>query len=459
MEKVLKIVKVIAITIIMLLIIAIGFFGVYAKYNGVWNNILPEYNLGMELAGYRELHFELDSSEETKDIFVDENGNYKGDVATGKEEGDTSTEEIATEKNYKIENRTIAANDSDKINIENFEKTQKIIQKRLEKYDSYEYNLRQDSVTGKIILEILDDEDVDLNASIVTTIGKLSLVDTETGVILLDDSNLYKASPFSNTSENGEYQVYLGLEFDQTGKQILKEITEKYTKVTDKDGNDISKNIDVRLDNQTIISTHFQDTISSGTIHVPIGASTTDYSEYLELLNNVKEVSDIINEENMPLQYKVTEQAKIQSIITENVRNNIIIVCAILILVISLYIIIRYKLEGLRQAILNIGYLASLTILFRYTNVAITFNSLIALVGVVVVNYIFAIRFLNELKKVNNRKIALKTTLKGLYLAIVPVVIIAVIFTFMSALVINSVGMTLFWGLLLQLLFSLITLI
>lgn len=459
MEKVLKIVKVIAITIIMLLIIAIGFFGVYAKYNGVWNNILPEYNLGMELAGYRELHFELDSSEETKDIFVDENGNYKGDVATGKEEGDTSTEEIATEKNYKIENRTIAANDSDKINIENFEKTKKIIQKRLEKYDSYEYNLRQDSVTGKIILEILDDEDVDLNASIVTTIGKLSLVDTETGVILLDDSNLYKASPFSNTSENGEYQVYLGLEFDQTGKQILKEITEKYTKVTDKDGNDISKNIDVRLDNQTIISTHFQDTISSGTIHVPIGASTTDYSEYLELLNNVKEVSDIINEENMPLQYKVTEQAKIQSIITENVRNNIIIVCAILILVISLYIIIRYKLEGLRQAILNIGYLASLTILFRYTNVAITFNSLIALVGVVVVNYIFAIRFLNELKKVNNRKIALKTTLKGLYLAIVPVVIIAVIFTFMSALVINSVGMTLFWGLLLQLLFSLITLI
>ena len=459
MEKVLKIVKVIAITIIMLLIIAIGFFGVYAKYNGVWNNILPEYNLGMELAGYRELHFELDSSEETKDIFVDENGNYKGDVATGKEEGDTSTEEIATEKNYKIENRTIAANDSDKINIENFEKTKKIIQKRLEKYDSYEYNLRQDSVTGKIILEILDDEDVDLNASIVTTIGKLSLVDTETGVILLDDTNLYKASPFSNTSENGEYQVYLGLEFDQTGKQILKEITEKYTKVTDKDGNDISKNIDVRLDNQTIISTHFQDTISSGTIHVPIGASTTDYSEYLELLNNVKEVSDIINEENMPLQYKVTEQAKIQSIITENVRNNIIIVCAILILVISLYIIIRYKLEGLRQAILNIGYLASLTILFRYTNVAITFNSLIALVGVVVVNYIFAIRFLNELKKVNNRKIALKTTLKELYLAIVPVVIIAVIFTFMSALVINSVGMTLFWGLLLQLLFSLITLI
>ena len=54
---------------------------------------------------------------------------------------------------------------------------------------------------------------------------------------------------------------------------------------------------------------------------------------------------------------------------------------------------------------------------------------------------------------------ALKETLKEIYLSIVPVCIIAVIFTFMIETVISSVGMTLFWGLLIQVILSLLTLL
>ena len=229
MEKVLKRVRIIAILIITLLIIAIGFFGVYAKSKGVWANALPEYNLGMEFAGYKELHFELDSTEETKDIYVDENGNYKGDVisnTTTDDLGEVAQEE-SVEGKYKIENRTIRKNDSSKINIENFEKAKKIIQNRLERYDLYEYNLRQDSVTGKIVLEVPNDEDLDLKGSLVATIGKITFVDSETGVILLDDSNLINANPYSRTNENGEYEVYLQLDFDEEGRETLKQINHR----------------------------------------------------------------------------------------------------------------------------------------------------------------------------------------------------------------------------------------
>ena len=461
MEKFLKRIRIIAILIITILIIVVGFFGIYIKNNGVWTNALPEYNLGMELSGYRELHFELDTTEETKDVYVDENGNYKGDVIASGETDTTSdvAQEEEVSNGYTIENRTIAKNDSSKINIENFEKAKKIIQKRLEKYDLYEYNLRQDSVTGKIVLEVPDDENVDLNISLVATIGSLQFVDAETGLILLDDSNLTSASPYGRTNESGEYEVYLQLSFDEEGTEILQKITEEYIQTVDATGNSTSKKVEVRLDDQAIVSTYFSEAITSGIVHVPMGDATTDYNEYYELAENVQEVCNIINEENLPLYYEITDDVKIQSVITDNVKTIVAIICAVILLVISVYMVIRYKFEGLRQAILSIGYLATLAIMLRYTNVRITINSVIALVGVAVINYIFAIKFLNKFKKENNRKIALKGALRELYLTILPVAIIAVVFTFMPAVVINSVGMTLFWGLLLQLLFSLITLV
>ena len=461
MEKMLKRVRIIAILIIMILVIAIGFFGVYAKNKGIWSNVLPEYNLGMELAGYEELHFELDSTEETKKVYVDENGNYKGDVLEDTSNATTEenvAKELDVDGKYKIENRTVRKNDPSKINIENFEKTKKIIQNRLERYDSYEYNIRQDSVTGKIVLELPDDEDLDLKLSLVSTIGKISFVDSKTGLILLDDTNLIMASPYTRTNENGEYEVYLQLDFDEKGKEILKDVTGKYVPTVDAEGNTETPYVEVRLDDQPMISTHFQEAIDSGTVHVPMGNVTTDITEYNELFESVSEIASLINEENLPLYYVLTDEVSVQSRITNNEKLIASIVYIALTVIVSLYMIIRYKAEGLRQAILNIGYVAALSIIFRYTNVLITYNSVIALFGVIIVNYIFAFKLLNKLKTEENRVVALKETLKELYLTIIPVCIVSVIFTFMSAAIINSVGTTIFWGLLIQLLFSLITL-
>ncbi len=468
MEKFLKTIRLIAVLLLMVFIIVIGFVGVYARTNGIWGNVLPEYNLGMELAGYSELHFELDTTEETKEIYLDENGNYKGDVIkeqvkTTTSEDSTTLQDAITEVNpetgYKIESRTIAKNEPSEINIENFEKTKKIIQKRLEQYSLYEYNIRQDSVTGKIVLEVPNDNNSDLKASLVTTVGKLEFIDAETGVLLLDDSNLKNASPYAMTNENGEYEVYMQLDFDETGKGILEEITKDYVQTVDEEGNVTAKAVEVRLDGQAIISTSFKEPVSSGTIHVPMGDTTTDYNEYYQLIGSVQEVSNLLNDERLPLVYKITDEVGMQSIVTKNIINIAIIVYIVCVVVITGYMVIKYKLEGLKQAIFNIGYLATMLILFRYINITITFNSLIALVGLVIINYIFSVKFLNKLKKENNRKIVLKETLKELYLAIIPVAIVAVIFTFMSAIVINSVGMTLFWGLIVQLLFGLFTLI
>ena len=57
---------------------------------------------------------------------------------------------------------------------------------------------------------------------------------------------------------------------------------------------------------------------------------------------------------------------------------------------------------------------------------------------------------LNGLKNISNTKAVFGKAMKELYLTIIPVCIIAIIFTFMSGVIISSIGMVLFWGLLLQ---------
>ncbi len=79
--------------------------------------------------------------------------------------------------------------------------------------------------------------------------------------------------------------------------------------------------------------------------------------------------------------------------------------------------------------------------------------------SVILINYVFSLKLLDKLKSGSNKKVALINSMKELYLAIVPVCIIAVIFTFMSGVVINSIGMMLFWGLLVQAITSLVVLL
>jgi len=61
------------------------------------------------------------------------------------------------------------------------------------------------------------------------------------------------------------------------------------------------------------------------------------------------------------------------------------------------------------------------------------------------------------LLKVNNGadvKIAFSHAIKEMYFTIIPVCIIAIIFTFMHSTIISSIGMVLFWGLFIQALYD-----
>ena len=485
MEKVLKVVRTIAILLIVVLISVASFCGVYVQDIGIWKNVMPKYTLGMELEGVRELSFVLDDSEVTREVYVDDEGNYKGDVVqsmseTSAEATDASTE-VDTSK-YKTESRLVKANPNELITIENLNETKKIIQRRLEASDQYEYNIRQDSVTGAMVLEVPDDENVELKKALVLTQGRITIEDAENGYILVDDSNIKNATVTvqmlnsedveseETTEEEHEHeafenetyeyhQLYLVFEFDEEGSEIMKKISDEYIMTVDDTGAQTAKQVAIKFDEETLIETYFGETLEDGAVQIPIGEPISDHEEYYQAGSSLQTICDIINDERLPLSYVLSSDNYVKSSITDNTLVIMNVIVAVVILVVSIYMIIKYKLNGLKQAILSVGYVAVLLWVVRAVGVTLTVNSLIACGVVILINYIFGMKFLKHVKDGKSNKESLKHALKELYLSIVPVCVIAVIMLFMSSLIISSMGMMLFWGLLVQVLFSVLVLI
>ena len=421
MEENLKRIRTIAILLIAILISVIAFCGVYLFKSGVWNNYIPGFKYGMELSGMRELRFVLDDTSDEKEVYVDENGNICGEVV--KEDTSSSNTEVSLEETgenaeapkeeteeekdpalegYTIETRTIKTNEDSAINKENFEKAKKIIQKRLERNATYEYNIRLDDATGELILEVPDNDELESVESLVRTPGKLEIIDSQNGLRLLDDSGLKSVTKTDINTESG-YQPYLVLTFDKNGAEKIKEISNKYvatkveeqednsaekaegteetTEASTNESNEEKKYITINLDGQAILKTYFGQELSNGVLQIPWGQATSDYDTFVKASKEADGVAQILNDEELPLTYKLSSDNYIKSSIHENVLNIFKISVAVVIAVVSIYFIIRYRLNGFKSAILALGYIGLIVIIFRYTNVVITVNSLISLIS------------------------------------------------------------------------------
>ena len=195
MEKIFGKLKVLVVILFVIVVSLVAFWGVFSKEKGVWRNVILDYQYGMELQGARELQYALNDSEEEKYVYVDENGDVKGEVwkkgnpITAEEETTASenSEEIASEElPYAKETRNVKVNSDDKLTKENFEIAKKIIQKRLKNQEIAESNLRIDDVTGDLMVETANNDTVELVENLVSSAGKFQIIDYQNGLILMD---------------------------------------------------------------------------------------------------------------------------------------------------------------------------------------------------------------------------------------------------------------------------------
>ena len=481
MEKFLKRIKIFVVILLAILLTLVAFFGVFNKEKGVWNNSVKDYTYGMDIGGERELRYTVDESETEKYVYVDEKGNIVGEVwkdgtAITAEDEESSTEEgqdvteseeaTDSEVTYSKETRTIKTNSDDVLTRENFEKVKKVIQKRLNEQGISEYNIRIDDVTGKLVVETGNNNDnVEKVESLLGQVGKFQIVDYQNGLVLMDNSDIKNVDVvYSNSSG---YSTYLQIEFNKAGAEKLREISKEYIEIeneaedkteeiteedatTESEEDEEEKNIkyvSIVLDDSTMMTTYFGEEMTQGILQISVGSTTTDYEQFGEYYDSATVLANVLNSGMLPIAYNIETDNFVKSEVTSEMLNRVKIAVVILVIVVSVLLVIKSKLIGLFAAILSIGYVAALSLVIRYTNVTITMNSFIAAVLVAIMNCIFIKMFFkfDEEEKSN----AFSQAMKRFYLNTIPVDVIAIVFTFATELQISSIGMVLFWGMIL----------
>lgn len=427
--------------LVILIIIAISlisFIGIYWKNGVKYQDILPKYNLGMNLKGYRTITLSVDKS--TNDIIKDKDGKVI----------ESATEEEITKNGYTKE--AVPVNKEEVFTKENYKKTKKIIEDRLEKIEVSGYEVRLDEETGTIVLNIAENKETDYVLSGIIGEGKFEFKDEETKEVLIGKEHVKKVSVQYAATSPTTTNVYLDIEFDKEGKKKLAEISEVYVSTTAEDGSKTDKKAGIYIDDHSILSSVFNEKITNGRLKLSIGNSTSDSSK---AAISAKITAAEINTETMPIVYTAEGSNYIEEYTSKNNQKILLGLVIVIITIIVLSLTFRYKkgLKGLLASILYIGCMATLLLVLRITNVEISIEGIFAIIAAQIINYILMTMIL---KKDDGTKETIDKTIIKFVFRIIPLYIISVVFTFISYLPIYSFGMAMFWGLSVILLYNIL---
>lgn len=416
----------IAVIILILMISLISFMGIYVKKLNKMENIVPDYKLSMDFSEKRITNLHIDTSLDT--IYYD----------ADKNEVDEEVEGGSSEQ--------VAINPSEVLNTENYIKSKEIMENRMNLLGASEYYIRQDE-NGYIVMEFPEENATDLYIYAAIQTGSFEIKDSETEEVLLSNDAIETCDVVYNTTEEGT-TIYLSVQLNKEGTTKLEEISKTYVETTDEEGKTTTKKITVAIDETTLANTYFGQTISNGLLQLPVGSASTNTQSIDEAYEEAKIYEAVLESGKLPVVYVVGDyQNTMENTYTNELARLAIILGIALLFVIVIYFIIRYKTDGIIAGLLEIGLVASLLLVIRLTNCVISINGMIA----VVIVTLFQLLFLNALLK--NKRKYLKSSINDFnemfikYLKLsIPIDVIAILYTFVAWTSISSMGMILFWG-------------
>ena len=441
-EKTMKTVKILTITLLVILISMISFVGIYQKNKNKMENKVKDYSYSMSLNGARTIKLKVNT--ESKDD-VPNNG-----------------EEVLTAENYK--------------------KSKEVIEKRLNKMNVEEYTTSVNEATGEITIQIPEqNSQTDIIIGNLNTVGKFEILDSETKEVLLNNDDIKSSEVLYNTTNSGT-SVYLQIEFNKNGKDKLKNVSQTYVSVSNTTNNTTENNvaenttseteneatntttegssdtaktekkITMKIDDQEIMSTSFDEPITTGKIQLSVGSATTDRTTLQNYVDQAQSVATTLDTGKLPVKYDLEKNQYILPKLTTQDLIKVEIAIAIIAVVGIIILIVKHKLNGLLAGIAYVGLSAVYMLVVRYTNVTISIESIAGIIIVLILNYIFTTMFLNKIEELNKEKAenvmkkATGETYKKFYLRIIPVCIMAITFSFIKWVPISSFGMITFWG-------------
>ena len=439
-----KKIKIITIILTIIAITMIAFFGVYTQVQNRMENQLKENLYAMDLKGSRNIRLKVNT--ESKTVIKDAEGKEV------EEEKSLTDEEIA-QKGY-IKEEIPTYNREEMKTTEYYQASQRIIEKRLQQLKVSNYIIKLDEKTGDIIIEIPENDRTDDIVNNINTTGKFEIVDSETEEVFLNNNDIRRArvmySAGSNSTTSGGTSVYLEIEFNKEGKRKLEEISNQYIKARDledeeKDTNEeidqqeeTEKKISMKIDNEEIMSTNFEEPVRTGKLQLSIGSASTDTDTLQGYIDQATNMATVLDTGNIPIKYDLYDQQYVLTDIAHEVEIGIYTVLGTIIIALMV-LVIRYKKLGILSAIAYIGFISLFILMIRYTNVILSIEGLVGMVVIFLLNYMLINRLLGKDSK--------KTEIyKEFFLTIFPIIILVITLCFVNWEPMSSFGMVMFWG-------------
>lgn len=424
-----KNVKIITIILAIVLVTLVAFGGVYLKTQNRMENKVKEYDLSRELKGERRLEVKVTTGEET-------------------------------------------TNTSENLTIENYKTVKKTIEKRLENLGAQDYTMSLNEEDGTIIVELPEDENTDLYAYFLTADGKAKITEKDTDTELVSDSMIEKATYSYTSNIDGEYLVYMELKLTEEGQAKIEELQNEYAFLANEieeieiaqeaeeelteteettEGEDGENDVEETESQETTTeemkkiavltmagSEYDIDKIEKNKIRVKIGSETANTSYVNNYISIAAEISMLINSGKYPVEYEIEDNQFVYTDITTEQMIYFAIAVAVILLIICVIFIIKYKTNGLVASVSCVGFISILLLLLRYTNVNISIEGIGAIILTLIINLKVNQIMLSQTKGIDYKNLVLK---------FVPIIIITLVFCFAGWSNLNSFGMIMFWGL------------
>ena len=454
-QKTTKKLEMVLLVLVIVLISAISFFGILHQDLNAWENVIPDYELGRELSKMRVLTFSVDDSvEEVEATETDETSVEVNQTVSDDEEISASGEKTEETAEKTVE---VAVNPTEILTKENYDKTKKIIETRLAKAGITDNEIVVDYETGDFNIYVPFNDAADRVVDYVVSQGKVELVDTETGDLLVPSDMISSVKGYATISEidenteKKETTYDLGLQFVLTedGVKKLNELSKVYIETKDKDGEATQKTLDVQIDGQTVYTTYFDPKGTYTDLIIPIYSEVAkeQYETYLE---SITIYENTINTGALPITYVANYTTYLENSGNQQIIKILVAGFVIALIALSIRLIIKNKSEGAIIALAEMGYIAVLSLLIRFAKEPLTLYSIVATFAISFVNY----SFVNNMMKTAGKEYT--KDLVSFVVKFMPLIIVAIVFVFATSIELKSIGTVLFWGLLTLVVYNLI---
>ena len=446
------------VVLLIILLCAISFLGIHQRNLNGWKNILPDYVLGTELGEARSFNFEPSTdteevevegkAEETTDTEATETTEATEENTEATETEAAETEATAQETTPSAEPTTteVPVNKPENLNAKNYKKAKEIVEKRLHLFGINDKTITIDETTGKLSMILPNTKSTDYAVALVTNLGKLEIVDSDTKEVLIDNSMISKVTDGYNTAaqatavNSNSYDIGISIEFNTKGQNKLNEITKTYIESVDESGATVQKTVTVKLDGEDRYRTYFDPEGAYSSIFIPLyqNVSGSESKTFTDNYNDCLVIASAINGGVLPVKYEVTTGTYVSSNLGDNFVRNAIIVIAVILGAVGIYMLLKYGKEGLTFDVIEVGYVALLALFLRAASVTITLIGLITFLLMAFLNF-YLIVGLKDKEKIKGF---------GKFLGrIIPLIISIIVFVFATDINANSMGMVGFWSL------------